>query len=123
MGFIQEHEDLVGGILTFSVEGAVSVGSGAARLYPPFDITIAAVRASVGIAPTGSDLIVDVNKDGTTIFTTQANRPTIADSGFDSGEETPDVTAVSSSEYLTVDVDQVGSTDAGSHLTVVIEYA
>jgi hypothetical protein len=66
---------------------------------------------------------VDVNHNGTTIFTTQSNRPTIAASGFydESGTADGDVT-VAAGEYLTVDVDQVGSTIAGSDLTVGIRY-
>jgi hypothetical protein len=42
------------------------------------DLTVTGVRASVGTAPTGATLIVDVNLAGTTIFTTQASRPAIA---------------------------------------------
>lgn len=108
-------------IFTFGVTGNVSVASGAARLYPPTALTIDSVRASLGTAPTGSSVIVDVNKNGTTIFTTQGNRPEIAASGFVSSQETPDVTALTTSDYLTVDVDQIGSTTAGAHLTVIVE--
>lgn len=110
-----------GTVYTFSVTGNVSAASGAARLYPPQDVTVTSVRASVGLAPAGASLIVDVNKNGTTIFTTQANRPTIADGGHVSDQETPDVTALTTSDYLTVDVDQIGSTTPGAHLTVIVE--
>lgn len=96
-------------------------GTGATRLYNDTGVTltISSVRASVGTAPTGATLIVDVNKNGTTIFTTQANRPAIAISG-NTATGTPDVTSWASGDYLTVDVDQVGSTVAGSDLTVVV---
>lgn len=107
---------------TFTHTGEVSTGTGTVRWYPPVDITIVAVRAAAGTAPTGADLIVDVNKNGTTIFSTQANRPTITDGNNVSSEETPDVTSVTDSDYLTIDIDQVGSSTAGSDLTVVVEY-
>ena len=110
------------GAVAFSANGTLAVSTGLARFYPPFAVTIVAVRASLGTAPTGASLIVDVNKNGTTIFTTQANRPTVAASGFVSDEEVPDVTALTTSDYLTVDVDQVGSTVAGAYLTVVVEF-
>jgi hypothetical protein len=84
--------------------------------------TIQYVRATVGIAPTGASLIVDVNRDGTTIFTNQANRPTIAASSNSSGKNTDmDITTVADGSYLTVDIDQIGSTIAGGALTVQVE--
>lgn len=110
-----------GAIFTFSAPHTLAVSQGAARLYPPTALTIKSVRASVGIAPAGDSILVDVNKDGTTVFTTQANRPEIAAAGYLSDQETPDVTAWATTEYLTVDVDQVGSTTPGAHLTVVVE--
>lgn len=107
----------------FSIDGAVSVGSGQHRVYNDtgVDLEIRAVRASVGTAPTGADLIVDVNRTGTTIFSTQANRPTIAATANTSGKITnPDVTSLPDGDYLTVDVDQVGSTEPGQDLTIQV---
>lgn len=67
-------------------------------------------------------MIFDVNKNGTTIFTTQGNRPTIAISGNADNASVPDVTAFAAGDYITVDVDQVGSTIQGSDAVVEIEY-
>lgn len=79
------------------------------------------VHAHVGTAPTGQALIVDVNDDGTTIFTTQGNRPQIAASANDDTSGTPDGgTAVAAGSVITVDVDQVGSGTAGADLYVSI---
>lgn len=111
-------------IQSFSSRGALVVEAGAHRLYNDSNSawTIVSVRASVGTAPTGSSLLVDVNVNGVTIFTTQANRPTIAVSGNTSGKVTTmNVTSVASGAYLTVDVDQVGSTIPGADLTVQVE--
>jgi hypothetical protein len=83
-------------------------------------LTITSVRASVGTAPTGASVIVDVHLNGTTIFTTQGNRPTISPGAFTSGSATPDVTSVAAGDYLTIDIDQVGSTVAGAYLTVQV---
>lgn len=107
----------------FGVRGAVATVVGAARIYNDSGrtLTILSVRSSVGTAPTGAALIVDINVNGTTIFTTQANRPTIAISGQTSGKVTNmDVTTIADGSYFTVDVDQVGSTVTGSDLTVQI---
>ena len=109
-------------IETFGVKGTVTVGAGAARYYFNRAVTITNVRASVGTAPTGASLIVDVNKNGSTIFTTQGNRPTIAASSNTDTSNVPDTTAFAAGDYMTVDVDQVGSTVAGADLTVQVEY-
>lgn len=106
--------------ITFTVPGTLVVGAGAARYYLPTAKTISAVRASVGTAPTGASLIVDVNKNGTTIYGTQGNRPTIAISGFTDLGEAASGAVCAAADYLTVDVDQVGSTIAGANLTVTI---
>jgi parallel beta-helix repeat protein len=106
----------------FSEAGTLTTGVGNARLYNLSGVTrtIVGVYAGVGTAPTGADLIVDVNRGGTTIFTTQANRPTIAATTNVSALETPDVTTWGDGTYLTVDKDQVGSTVAGADLVVSV---
>lgn len=84
--------------------------------------TIVAVWTSVGVAPAGAAILVDVNINGTTIFTTQGNRPSIADGGNASSRVTNmDVTSIANGDYITVDIDQVGSTTAGQDLHVQLE--
>lgn len=108
--------------MVFTVPGTLVVGTGAARWPIHRPITIANVRANANTAPTGAAILVDVNKNGTTIFTTQGNRPSIAVSTNEDNTATPDVTTATTNDYITVDVDQVGSTVAGANLTVTIEY-
>jgi len=106
---------------TWSYQGTVATIAGGQRLYVEQASTILSCRASVGTPPTGGSIKVDVNKNGSTIFTTQANRPEIAISGNTSGAVTNmNVSALSAGDYLTVDVDQVGSTVAGADLTVTV---
>ena len=112
--------------LTFSLtaytkQGTLSTGTGTFRLPTDGTYTVVGTRLMVGTAPTGANLIIDVNKNGTTIYTTQANRPSIT-AGSNSGGpgSTPDVTSLAAGDYLTIDIDQVGSTVAGADLTVTI---
>jgi hypothetical protein len=107
----------------YSYTGTLVVATGTFRLYVERTFTITAVRASVGTAPTGATVIVDVHKNGTTIFTNQAHRPAIAISGNTATASTIDVTALSAGDYLTVDIDQIGSSTPGSNLTVTVEVA
>jgi hypothetical protein len=106
----------------FTVPGTLSTGSGRAKFYIPGAITLGNVRASVGTAPTGQDLIIDVNKNGTTVFTNQALRPKIYAGQTLVSTSTPAVTQFSTGDYITVDVDQVGTFNPGSDLTVQIEF-
>lgn len=108
---------------TFSVTGTLTVVTGKARFFNDSGgtLTITGVRASVGTAPTGASILVDVNIGGTTIFTTQGNRPAITATNFSSGKvANMNVTSWANGTYLTVDVDQIGSTIPGSDLTVQI---
>jgi hypothetical protein len=107
--------------LSFGESGLV-VNTDGYRWYAPYDITIVDMQLSVGVAPTGSSAIVDVHKNGTTIFTTQGNRPTVADGAFVDTAAVPDVTAVAAGDYLEVMVDQRGSSVSGRYGMLVITY-
>ena len=115
-------KDRVSGMpAVFSAQGTLTTRTGSVR-FPVVGgtYTIDSVRATVGTAPTGASLIVDVNKNGTTIYGTQSNRPTIAASSTAANGGTASVTTVTTGDYLTVDIDQIGSTVAGADLTVII---
>lgn len=109
-------------LAVFAKSGALTAGAGAGRLRFPAAATVIGVSAAINTAPTGASVIADLNKNGTTMFSTQGNRPTIAVSTNAVGETVPDVTAIAAGDYLTVDVDQIGSTIAGSDLTVIVRY-
>lgn len=104
----------------FTFPGVASVQTGGPRWYAPFACTIVGVRASVNVAPTGSSLIVDVNKNGSSIFSTQSNRPTIAASGFTDMADAINVPGLTLGDYLQCDIDQIGSTLPGEDVTVQV---
>lgn len=119
--------DLAGTAPTHSIQIAVSdettpltVGSAKVTFRMPYAFTLTGIRASVTTAPTGADLIVDVNEGGATIMTTNKLR-------IDAGEKTTTTaatpptltdTALADDAEITIDVDQVGSTIAGAGLKV-----
>jgi hypothetical protein len=95
-----------------------------ATVYIPFAITVTDVVAYATTAPTGSTLIVDVHENGTTIFTTQSNRPTIS-----AGANTSTIagsiedTAIAANARVSFFVDQVGSTiSGGDPLLITLKY-
>jgi len=107
--------------LSFAVVGTLTTGTDKApTICAPCTLTIVKVKICVKTAPTGAAIIVDVNKNGTTIFTTQANRPQIAIGATTGDSGTPDVTALAETDKITIDIDQVGSTIAGADLTVEV---
>lgn len=111
-------------VLAYSMNSTIYTKTGGIRLYNDSGSTwtILGVRASVGTAPTGSSIIIDVLINGTTIFTTQANRPTIPAAANTSGNvANMDVTTIANGSYFTVNIAQVGSTTAGGDLSVQIE--
>ena len=110
----------------FSMEGALTVVSNPLRIYNASGIsrTISKVFIAVNTAPTGATAIaVDIHMDGTTIFTTQSNRPTITASNFTGVTTTIEVPTWADGSYLTMNVDAIGSTIAGSNLTVHVIYS
>lgn len=109
----------------FTASGTLSVGASTIILPNATGRTlvISKVYLIVGTAPTGAAILVDIHKNGTTIFTTQSNRPTIADGATSGNTTTIEVSSWDDGEYLTMEIDQVGSTVAGSDLTVAVVYS
>lgn len=105
---------------TFSFAGIVQTGLIPGRFYVERPCTFESLRASVNTAPTGATLIVDLIRNGSASIynVTTANRPTISTSGFTALGGTPDTTSYSIGDYFQVNVIQVGSSIAGSDLTV-----
>ena len=117
--------------IPFSVTGSVSTaGPWDYRFYNDTGGTrsINGVRASLGTAPSGSAMLIDVRKNGITgansIFTASSiSIPSgsitsgLISSGFNSGS------SVASGDYLTVAITQVGSTTAGSDLVVQVMWS
>lgn len=113
---------IMGPVQVFTVPRFATTGQGKGRFYAPTNMTITNIRLSVGEPPTGADLIVDVNKNGTSIFDTHT-RPKITAGNYTSMTNVPVVTSLNAGDYLTVDVDQIGSTSSGAFLTVQIEFS
>ena len=111
---------LAKGAMSVQIDGALTTSSSLA-FRMPVKGKLVAVYGAVGTAPVGTDLLVDIHKEGTTIFTTQTNRLTVADgaaegaAGTVSGIEVPSFAA---GDLFLIDVDQVGSGTAGSDLVV-----
>jgi hypothetical protein len=110
----------------FEASGALTTTGVKDRWVAPLAGDILEVVATVGTQPTGSSLIFDIQKNGATIYTTTANRPTIAPSTSTStwanASGDPDVRSFATGDVLSLTVTQIGSTVAGSDADVVVSY-
>jgi hypothetical protein len=89
--------------------------------------TITSASAIAKTAPTGADVIIDIEMsadDGdtwTSIWnTTPANRLTISATNREGTQTSFDTTAVAAGNYLRIAVDQIGSTLPGQDITVQV---
>jgi hypothetical protein len=121
-------------VIPLQKEGAVATVTTASGLVyvAPRAFKLYRVIASVGTAPTGANMVLDVHRvaaggattdAGTTIFTTQSRRPTITAATTTSPYNhatsgVPEVTDIAQGDILRVEVDAVGSGVAGSNLVV-----
>lgn len=99
----------------------LTTGTAKVTFRMPFAFTLTGVRASVTTAPTGANLVVDINEGGVSILSTVLS--------IDAGEKTSTTAAtaavISDSSLaddaeITIDIDQVGSTVAGTGLKVTL---
>lgn len=85
------------------------------------DVEIIEVEAYLGTQPTGSAVTIDLNLNGTTMYTTQANRPSVA-VATNSDTTVPDITTVTDGDTLSVDIDAIDSNGIGAGLSVTVRY-
>lgn len=127
-------------VFQHTVSGTLDPAAGA-FLYPvPFPAELISVHAKVGTAPASQSILVDVNKNGTTIYTNQAKRLAIAATAT-AGVSVADVALANGTNYIytpapgqsplatfaagdtvSVDVDQVGSGTKGANLAVTLTF-
>lgn len=104
----------------FFIAGAQTTGAKKAAALVGVAGTIVDVRAYIDTAPVGSTFIVDVLKNGVTLFTTSGNKPTIAAAANVSSTTLPNIVSLAAGDRLSVDISQIGSGTAGSDLYVSV---
>ena len=106
--------------------GALTVGVGKDKVVLPFNGEFINAAVTVGVAPTGAALVVDLLLNGVTIYTTTANRPTVAIAARVSAPANsalrPDVTKFVAGDVLSLSIITVGSTVAGTDLDVSVQF-
>lgn len=107
--------------ITFSAQGVLTVRTGVSKIPLLGSGQIVAVKGWLDTPATGATSFkVDINKNGTTIYGTQANQPTWSASANSPTIGAHSATSFVDGDRLSCDIDAVGSTVAGSDLTIVV---
>jgi hypothetical protein len=108
-------------LTAFFRQGVLAPTTGVTRLPVGFDCSIDGVWATLGTAPAGAPVVLDVRKNNTSIFAgAPGNRPTIPSGAQSAYSGAPTNAAITAGDYLTVDIVSVGTTTPGSDLQVVV---
>jgi hypothetical protein len=86
----------------------------------PCKMELLEVVCSVDASPEGDDLVLDVLKNGTTIFTNNANVPYIADGATSGISGKPDINVADRGDTITMAVIQIGNTSPGTNLAATL---
>lgn len=105
----------------FTVTGTLVTGTSVTPvLIAPRTLTIVKAYANVKTAPTGANLVLDINKNASTLWSTQANRLTVVAGAASGTQASFNVTGLVEGDILTLDIGIVGSAVAGADLTVTL---
>ena len=105
-------------------ESTVTSGTNKYSFRMPYAAILTGVRASVNAAPTGGDLVIDVNAGGTSVFeagaklTIDNNQTTSTTSEAQSSLAT---TSLTDDQLISVDVDSVSGTPTGLRVTLLLD--
>ncbi len=103
----------------FTVTGTVTVATSVTPIIPAHrTLTIVKAYAVLKTGPTGANLIVDINKNGSTIMT--GTKLVVAAGATTGSQTTFSTTDLADGDSLTIDIDQIGSTIAGADLSVYL---
>lgn len=97
--------------------------SGLVQVIIPQKLRFQTMLTQVNNTPQGGDIILDVNKNGVSIFTDQSKRPRIAQGATIGVVGVPDITDFDDGDLLSIDVDNTGiSIPGGNDLMVTIKF-
>lgn len=107
----------------FTIIGNLSTGT---NLTPvvlvPASLTIIKAYAVVKTAPGGASILIDINKNGTSIWSaTQGNRLTVVATATTGNQTSFDTVQLAENDQLTIDLDQIGSVTNGSDVTIELK--
>lgn len=101
---------------TLTQPGTLATTTGKARWYARHPLTIETVYIAAGVAPLGSALTITIKKNGASVGSFALP------DGANETAPLPTNIAVADGDFITVDVDSVGASVAGSDMTVELMF-
>ena len=96
--------------------GTLETNTGTLKIYLHKAATLTEIDLFVGTAPSGSSINLDINKNGTSVATPSIAADNTSNTGISAN------ISFAEGDYITVDIDQVGSSTAGSDLYAVLTF-
>lgn len=110
-------------IISFTRSNLLTATAGQGRFIFPHAAVLVKLEATVANAPEGADIILQLVKNGTINLFDSANRPRILEDESIADDTSAFTNAyLQENDYLTLNIDQVGSVTPGDYLTVVLVY-
>lgn len=108
-----------GGAVTknYIFEGVLSKNTGTERIYFASSTTLTKIDGFVVVAPSGNNASFSINKNGT-----EAATVSITDGQTSTLNNTVSV-SLTTGDYLTVDIDSIGTVYAGSDLQLILTFS
>ncbi len=108
---------------TFFMGGLLAIATDTGGLWTAWETAqIIGVRVSVDQPSAGAPIVLDVKKNGISIYTTAANRPILAEGQTKVLAPLPDDVTLAGGDEISVDIVNVGTTYAGSDLTMQVRF-
>ena len=121
-------------VFVISVSGAAApvTGTGLAHFVMPFTFSLQTVKSVVSTAPTGAELVLDLNASGTTIVnggvvtaagSFVSSNATLVSGGNGTtggGGTAVDALTIAGGTAMTVDIVQIGSSEPGKQIKLYI---
>jgi hypothetical protein len=102
--------------------GVAATGANMAVWRAGETMTISDWLMGAVVAPSGATCYLDVHKNGTSLWSTQSNRPNLTSTVTGATGPAPNTTTVAKGDVLSIDLDTVGSSVAGSGLNLTLTY-
>ena len=110
---------LTGGLYVLTSVAPLCIVHRALTIIKAYAVVKTAPTGVAGTPIAGMSLVLDINRNGSTIWSTTDNRLSIAN-GDTTGTQTSFNTTLVEGDNLSLDIDYVGSTVAGADLTVLL---
>jgi len=92
---------------------ALTTGTGKVSYRMPYACTALDLRGCATVAPTGANLVIDMNVNGSTVLSTKLTIPAGTTTSVGATQPVFSSTSIASDDIVTFDIDTVGSTIEG----------